>query len=120
MSTLNLIHLSGQGDKQLFLVPKSLSNWAFAVVQQIPQGKSSAMITFPLDIQKDLSGLIAARSEVSVSDAFEITKGSAENDVYLHCCLLLDVFDSYADTLEYAFNLGFEVDERNGYTGCIY
>lgn len=120
MSTLNLIHLSGQGDKQLFLVPKSLSNWAFAVVQQIPKDKSSAMITFPLDIQKDLSGLITTRPQVSVSDAFEITKGAAENDVYLHCCLLLDVFDSYADTWEYASTLGFDVDERNGYNGCIY
>jgi hypothetical protein len=64
--------------------------------------------------------LIAARPQVSVSDAFEITKGSAENDVYLRCCLLLNVFDSYADIWEYALTLGFDVDERNGYTGCIY
>lgn len=111
--TFNLVVMSELGgEKYMFLVPKSFSDWAFNASRYFPANKLSCTLPLPANVANDFAPLlIAPLSSVHVSI------GSAENGAYMEVQRSVEVFDYYCDVMEYAAKNGWTVDERNGYEG---
>ena len=118
-----LVTLNEFGDgNRLFLVSPQFTQFA----QTLPQifvpapGQrqvSAKNVTLPQAVLDSMAPVLEAPD---VSQPFEVTMGSAENDAYMHVMNFVKVFDTHSDMLDYAQNKGIDVDEKNGFWGQIY
>lgn len=114
--TFNLVVLSELGgEKYLFLVPKSFSDWAFQVRSCFPANQLSCTLSLPTPVANDLAPLL-----IAPLSPMELSIGSAENGAYLAVQRCVKVFEYYSDVMQYAAQNGWTVDERNGYDGLIF
>jgi len=112
----NLVVLSELGgEKYLFLVPKSFSDWAFAARSHFPGNQLSCTLTLPPNVANDFAPLL-----IAPLSPIELSIGSAENGAYLAVKRCVKVFEYYGDVMQYAAQNGWTVDERNGYDGLIF
>lgn len=124
MNNFSLVTLSEiGGDKNLFLTSKSFTTFAQSLPSKFAptpgMGKrspSEIKVEMPEDILKDLSPLL----ETPLPQKINVSVGSAENDAYMTLMEHVKVFDSYGDVVEYALDMGWEIDETNGFDGIVY
>ena len=119
--TFVLVNLSEMGgEKYLFLASPSFAEFArsphFLPTLGMGSPPSSKNITIPQDVIADMAPLLS----FPLPQTMELTIGSPENDAYINLMNHVEVFDSYADVMEYAIVNNFEFDERNGFDGMVY
>lgn len=114
--TFNLVVLSELGgEKYMFLVPKSFSDWAFNVRSSFPANQLSCTLSLPANVTNDFSPLL-----IAPLSSMDLSIGSAENGAYMAIQRCVKVFEYYTDVMEYAVQNGWTVDERNGYDGMVF
>lgn len=107
-----LFTLTGQGDKNIFLAPRSALEWC--------NGVRPGQCPLPEQVKQDLVpflGQYAAEVAQADGDVLEATPGSASNDAALFLAGRCRIFDSVRKALAYANEQGWTVidDEYDGY-----
>lgn len=106
--------LSGQGDRDIFLLSPEAVEWCEAVEpgnRSIPEEVRASLAPFVCPDSTD-----AAQA---LTEEIYISSGSAENDAMLHLSCIARKFTSERAAVAFAKKQGMELAEEE-YEGCIY
>lgn len=114
MSTVHaaLFTLSGGGDTNIFLAPKSALDWCYSA----EVGSSH----LPDQVREDLTPFLTSPDSLSEDLDITITPGSADNDAALFLAAVCQEFDSPIQAVRFAEKQGYRLDDDDAYEGYIY
>jgi hypothetical protein len=109
-----LFTLSGGGDRDVFLAPKSALDWCMDV--------KPGSTRLPANVKADLAPFL--RKEEDLDNALDeevyITPGSADNDAALFLSCVCKHYSTAVKAVNQAKKENWSLDEDNEYEGCIY